>query len=436
MNILNRYPLWKVLLVLGIISGVLFLSFTIFQNSEKSILLYMIIYAAAFIIYFIGYLFVKAHPGNFSSNEKLFSSKSIIIVFAFGIFFRAVLTPTVPSTSDDVYRYIWEGKLVYNGENPFAKAPDNPDLKYLESEEYPDVVTYKDMTTIYPASAQLTFLLGYIISGENDLGLKLIYLLAEILTFIFILKILELRKSNKNLLILYAWLPLPIMEYFINSHIDVVGIAFFIMFIYFILAEKYTLAVFPFAISILVKLYPIIVLPLLMKKLRLKNFTIFSTILILILVAGMLPFIPGERSVNASLFTYLSTWSFNGSFFSLFNLIFNDSYIARSIILVLFIAAVANIAIRHQDFLKGVYGVWICFIMFAATLYPWYLGWIAALNPMFGFYSLLSFFFTNNLTNLTPLSEFWEEYWWVYIIQYVPFYILLGNEFYKSLKNN
>jgi hypothetical protein len=97
-------------------------------------------------------------------------------------------------------------------------------------------------------------------------------------------------------------------------------------------------------------------------------------------------------------------------------------------------AAVGNIAIRYQDFLMGVYGVWICFIMFAATLYPWYLGWIAAINPMFGFYSLLSFFFTNNLTNLTPLSEFWEEYWWVYIIQYVPFYFLLGKEFYSIIK--
>ena len=231
----------------------------------------MIIYASAFIIYFIGYLFVKAHPDNSSSSNKLFSSKSIIIIFSFGIIFRPVLIPTVPSTSNDVYRYIWEGKLIANGENPFAKAPDNPELNYLQSEDYPEIVTYKDMTTIYPAAAQLTFLIGYIISGETDTGLKLLYLIAEILTFIFILKILHLRKVNRNFLLLYAWLPLPIMEYFINSHIDVVGIAFFVMFIYFILAERHVLAVFPFALSILVKLYPIIVLPLLMKKLRLRR---------------------------------------------------------------------------------------------------------------------------------------------------------------------
>lgn len=434
MNILNRLPRWKILLVLGIVLTSLYLCFTIFQNSEKSILLYMIIYASAFVIYFIGYLVVKNDNEIIKDKTKLFSSRSIIIIFLFGVLFRLVLIPAVPSTSDDVYRYIWEGKLVYHGENPFEKAPDNPDLKYLHSQDYPDLVTYKNMTTIYPAAAQLIFLTGYLLSGENDLGLKLLYLLAEIFTFIFILKILTLRKISKSLLILYAWLPLPIMEYFINSHIDVVGITFFVIFIYYMLIDKYTVAVFPFALSILIKLYPIIVLPLLMKKLRLKNFVFFSSVLIVILTVGMVLFIPDERSVNASLFTYLSTWSFNGSFFSLFNLIFNDSYIARSIILILFMAAVGNIAIRYQDFLMGVYGVWICFIMFAATLYPWYLGWIAAINPMFGFYSLLSFFFTNNLTNLTPLSEFWEEYWWVYIIQYVPFYFLLGKEFYSIIK--
>ena len=155
--------------------------------------------------------------------------------------------------------------------------------------------------------------------------------------------------------------------------------------------------------------------------------------LIIIIIAAMIPFIPSERSVNASLFTYLSTWSFNGSIYSLFKLIFSDAYTARSIILVLLMVAVGNIAIRYDDFLKGVYGVWICFIMFAATLYPWYLCWAAAINPMFGFYSLLSYFFTNNLTNLSPLSEVWTEYWWVYLIQYIPFYILLSYEFYKTI---
>jgi alpha-1,6-mannosyltransferase len=429
MKIINHYPLFNLLLLLGIITELLYLGFTIFQNSEQSITLYMIVYAAAFIIYFIAYLFIKYQ----SKDEiKLLSSKSITLIFIFGMIFRATLLPTVPSTSDDVYRYIWEGKLVFHGENPFAKAPNSPELDHLHTDQFPDLVTYKDMTTIYPAAAQVIFMLSYMISGESDLGLKLIYLLAEILTFIFLIKILELRKLNRNLLLVYSWLPLPIMEYFVNSHIDVVGISFFVMFIYFMLKDKYLAAVLPFAISVLIKLYPLMIFPLLMKKLRLKNFIIFSSILMFLIIAGMFPFIPTERSVNASLFTYLSTWSFNGSFYSLFNLIFNEST-ARSIVLVLLMVAVGNIAIRYNDFLKGVYGVWICFIMFAATLYPWYLGWAAALNPMFGYYSLFSFFFTNNLTNLTPLSAEWQEYWWVYLIQYIPFYLLLLREFYKTV---
>lgn len=413
-----------ILIGLGAAAELLFAAFLVFQQPRETIDIYMIVYAITFLLMLAGYFLIR--------NEE--SGKLIKIVFVFGLLFRATLIPTEISTSDDVYRYIWEGKVIANGYNPFEYAPNSDELKHLASERLPEEVAFNHMTTIYPPVAQAVFVAGYLISGENAIGLKIIYLLAELLTFIFLLKLFEVRGMNRNYFILYAWLPLPIMEYFINAHVDVVGIAFFVMFLYFMQKNNYLVAAIPFAFGFLTKLYLLIVAPLLLRELRLKRTFYFYLIITAITILLFLPLIPQERSVNESLFTYLSHWTFNGSVYYLFNLIFNDNYIARSICLILFVAIAGNIALRYDDFLKGVYGVWICFILFMPTLYPWYLGWAAAVNPFFAFSSVTSLFFTVNVTNFTPMGEVWKEYWWAYLIQYVPFYILLAKEFTDVLK--
>ncbi|MCF8242500.1 MAG: glycosyltransferase 87 family protein [Melioribacteraceae bacterium] len=339
--------------------------------------------------------------------------------------FRITLITTTPSTSDDVYRYLWEGKVLYNGYNPYEYPPESQALEHLHSDKLPEFVTFKHMTAVYPAAAQLIFYINYFFSGENDTALKLIYLVSEVITIMFILLLLRLKNKNQLFVILYAWLPLPVMEFFINSHIDAVGIAFFVMFIYFIEKDKLVHAAIPFALGILIKLYPIIFFPLLIKKIGFKKSLLFGLTSGLIILIFTLPFIPHESSINDSLSRYLSKWSFNGSFFRLFYLIGISGELARSINLVLFVILVGVIASHYHEFTKAVYAVWICFIMFSATLYPWYLGWIAAVNPLYSFASINTLFFTINFSNFTPLGDEWHEYLWVYLIEYLPFYLLL-----------
>ncbi len=433
-------------LIIGIIIELLFLAFAVLQNSEPSIVLYMVIYASVFILFLISYFLIKNKKIAFESKlilkaEKTFKIGAVpLVIIAFALLYRITLIPTVPSTSDDVYRYIWEGKILAHGYNPFETAPDDPELNFLHSEQLPEKVTFPHMTSIYPTVAQAVFLFNSLVAGESDWGMKLIYLLCEFFTLIFLVKIFELRNQNPSYVILYAWLPLPIMEYFINSHIDAVGIMFFIAFVFLILSEKYIQAAFVFSLSVITKMIPIVTFPLLLKKLGLKKTTVFTAIFLVTSLVLLYPLIPENRPINQSFFTYLQNWSFNGSVYSFLNGILEDGILSRQITALLFIITVLIISIKYSDFLKAVYSVFIAFAVFAATLYPWYLGYLAALNPFFGFYSVLSLFFTINLTNLTPLADVWTEYTWVYIVEYVPFYFLLAIELLfllnKKIKTN
>ena len=400
----------------------------------------MIVYAISFLLFLCGFYIIKllVRSGKNDAGDikvPIPVSRTALIIIAAGIIFRITLIPANPSTSDDVYRYIWEGKILSSGYNPFEYPPDDERLNHLHSAELPSKVTFPSMTTIYPAIAQYTFAAAYSMTGENGAGLKIIYLIAELVTFIFIIKILRIKKLNTAYVLLYAWLPLPIMEYFINSHIDVIGIAFFTVFIFYVLKNNYLIAAIPFSLAVLTKILPLFFLPLLFKKFRLIKLFVFTLAAFIICTLIMYPLVPAEKSVNESLFTYLSTWSFNGSLYSLLSMAFSDSSVVRSILLIVFMVFVGNIALRYDDFLKAVYGVWICYIVFAATLYPWYLGWISAVNPFYSFSSVMSLLFTVNLTNFSPLGNVWKEFWWVLVIQYVPFYLFLIKDFYNPLSD-
>jgi hypothetical protein len=138
-----------------------------------------------------------------------------------------------------------------------------------------------------------------------------------------------------------------------------------------------------------------------------------------------LPFISSDIEVLTGLLKYLSRWEFNGSVYNLIKIVFSSGQIARLVCAVFLSVSVLIIAIRYKDFTRAVFAVFLCIVIFSTTLYPWYLGWIAALNIFNPFYSVLSLSFTINFSNFTPLAEKWKEYPVVWIIQYIPFYGLL-----------
>ena len=69
-----------------------------------------------------------------------------------------LLLGTDPTLSDDVFRYVWEGRLVGLGFDPFDLAPDAPALATLavDSPEWAGI-NHKGLPAIYPPGAQWVF---------------------------------------------------------------------------------------------------------------------------------------------------------------------------------------------------------------------------------------------------------------------------------------
>jgi len=439
------------LLICGILSEIFYLIFIIL-NKDRNISLYMLVYFESFILFFFGYFLITKKqidresnndsiPGaalvqskllkilNINSNERI-KLKIPLLIISFGIIFRITLLLTSYTTSDDIHRYLWEGKVLVNGHNPFTTPPNDSSLIYLQDDNF-EKVTFKNISAIYPPLSQIVFAVNYLIGGNSTIFLKIIYLIFELLTLIFILKILVLKGKDPKLVLLYAWLPLPIMEYFINAHLDLIGITFLILFIYYFEKQKYHTSSIMLALAFLTKLLALFLLPLVIKKVGLKKALIFYAIFSLICLIFYLPFISKNSDILSGLLKYVAHWEFNGSIYNLIKFVFSRGDIAKMVCAVLLSFSVLIISFRYKNFLNGVFAIILCVVIFSTTLYPWYLGWIAALNVFVGFFSVLSLFFTINFSNFTPLAEKWKEYPIVWIIEYVPFYSLLFYDLWK-----
>ena len=421
---------WNKFLALGFLIELLLLYFTFSNSASPNILLYIIIYSLFFLLFLLTVQLVKkSERKNISLFGREFSLVQVIVLF--GLLFRLTLVPTAPTTSDDYYRYLWEGKILLHGVNPYEKNPADSSLNFLHGKDLPSKVTFKTMAAIYPPAAQLIFAAGYFISGESPVGLKLIYLLCEFFTLLFLLKLFRLQKENEHQIIFYAWLPLPVMEFFVNAHLDAAAVMFFVMFLYYTMKENLIGSSLSFAFSFLIKLYPVFILPLLLKKFWFKKAVFFYLLFLVVVVAFYLPFLPDNKPLTGSIFKYLSRWEFNGSIYNFLNMFLHNGQTTRLICTVCLVAAVAVISLRYKNFLSAVYTVLLVMIIFSPTFFPWYLGWISAVNPFIQFTSVMSLLFTINLTNVTPMGKVWQEYTWVLLLEYIPFFVLLSYDLYK-----
>uniref|UniRef100_A0A832G0X4 Uncharacterized protein n=1 Tax=Ignavibacterium album TaxID=591197 RepID=A0A832G0X4_9BACT len=352
----------------------------------------------------------------------------IISLIAIGIFFRIILFPIGPIASDDVYRYLWDGKVQANGINPYTYAPTDEALKHLHSELLPAKVNFQHLKTIYPPFSQWMFLIAYLIAGESVLGIKLLLLISEFLTIVLIFLSLKNFKINEKYSLIYALSPLPILQFFIDAHLDGFGITLLALFLYFISKNKLLYAYFTLGFSIAAKLITIMIYPFLLKGRSIRNF--LSVIIVPIVTVALL-YLP--YSINGfpfeSLFIFAQKWYSNGAIFTLFQKIFSDNFIARLISLSLFFVSFVWLYFSEKSFKEKIYQIFVLFFIFSPVVHPWYLSWVALLTALNFRWSGVVFISTISIANIYAMNYIllnkWEMSNWFLLLEYLPVIVLL-----------
>ena len=118
--------------------------------------------------------------------------------------------------SDDVHRYLWEGRLVRLGLSPYAAPADAPQFSALHDADWA-AMNHQDQLTVYPPLAELIFAgLGAAVDAPW------IYKLAFTLAELAVLPLLAALGGRERLrwLALYACNPVPVLSFAGEAHFD------------------------------------------------------------------------------------------------------------------------------------------------------------------------------------------------------------------------
>ncbi|SBO42058.1 DUF2029 domain-containing protein [Cyanobium sp. NIES-981] len=124
---------------------------------------------------------------------------------------RLLLLPMEPS--DDLWRYLWEGKIQLEGFNPFLLAPDAPALEALRTPWWGQI-NHPGVTAIYPPLTQLLFRL-LALAGPSVLLLKLGVVAADLAVCALLA-----RRFGHRAALLVAWNPLVLVCLAGGGHFD------------------------------------------------------------------------------------------------------------------------------------------------------------------------------------------------------------------------
>jgi alpha-1,6-mannosyltransferase len=321
-----------------------------------------------------------------------------------------------PGQDDDIHRYLWDGRVQRLGYDPYVVVPSDPALSSLHTSET-RTLNNPDVPSPYPAGAQLFFRAVTAIH-ESTFALKVAFVVCDLAIALVLLDILRCSRQGMHWVLAYAWHPLLAIEVAGSGHIDIVG-ALLLLVSFAALGRRWrAVAAVAFGLAIAVKLLPSVLLPLYLKRVRIRDFILAA------IVVGILyvPFLKREWIPIGSLGTYVQSFRFNDPVFATLEPAVAPQLLAVLALLVGFLIAIrlrgGSPPLSSGAFVWPMAGSLLC----APVVYPWYLLWmlpfIRSLSTLPIIIWTVSIIPTYVVWHLRTLGRPWSVPGWVTLVEY------------------
>ncbi len=292
------------------------------------------------------------------------------LAVALGLFLRLPWLVGPPTLSDDVWRYLHDGRAQVAGVNPYRYPPSAPEVDAFAGPERP-LINHPELRTVYPPGAQLMFLVSAILGG-SVLAWRAVLLICELALAAALVTVLRRRNLPPGRVAAYLLHPLPVIEFAGNGHVD--GVALAALVVGLALLERKPLASgAAFACSIASKYLPVPVVPFAVRSLDGRGRWLFTTACLGALFAVYLPYL--SVPPFGSLDTFATTFEFNGSFYRMFTLLLTPVAARGSLVLAL-LSVLAWLWWRRATADQAAFW-WIGAVLLASPIvHPWYVTWL------------------------------------------------------------
>ncbi len=372
---------------------------------------------------------------------------------------RVLLLPLPPTLSNDVLRYVWDGRVLLAGANPYRLAPEAEALRPLRDELWQGL-HHRDVPTVYPPLAQGFFVAAAALPGSarfQVMALKLLLTAMDLAACAGLVYLARRRGLPAARALWYAWNPVVALEVAGMGHVDALGVAAVVATVA-LLERREPRAVFGAAASavaaVAAKLVPLVAIPMWTRQSHdRRRFGLLACGLLAALASAMLWSTGG---MPPGVLRYGVAWEFNGPLFEplwrvlelarsprwvelgldrlkaatgmheLFNRLYPFNYPQLHAKLVLGLLCVAAVlrSLRRRDPITGTGELLGTILLCSATVYPWYALWVLPWAALAGNRAWLA------LAALLPLSYLAQPGGlpllpWIYLAIWAPFTLLL-----------
>ncbi|SDR87507.1 hypothetical protein SAMN04515667_0884 [Formosa sp. Hel1_31_208] len=388
-----------------------------------------------------------------------YANKNIKFLTLIAFLSRAIFILAIPNLSQDFYRFIWDGRMILECFNPYLYTPES----FMLSGEFP-VAQAKELYagmgqlngshfTNYPPINQLCFVIAGLFSGYSISGsvivLRLLIITADFGTFFFGKRLLERLNIPVKNIFWFLLNPLIIIELTGNLHFEGVMIFFLVWSIYLLHLGKWKWAALIFALSISVKLIPLLFLPLLFKYFKkgasetydLKKLVLFYGIVGIATLLLFAPFFSFAFVNNyaKTIGLWFQNFEFNASIYYIAREIgylfrgYNEIASIGKILAILVFLFVMGLALFRNriDTKKLITTMLLAFTFYlflSTTVHPWYLATLLILNVFTNYKFPLVWSFVIILSYLSYLhlnKADKSENLWIIAIEYSVVYAAL-----------
>jgi alpha-1,6-mannosyltransferase len=368
----------------------------------------------------------------------------LALILGIAVAVRIAVLAAPPFLSSDVYRYVWDGRVIAAGVNPYCYLPVDPHLASLRDEAiFPRINRANYAPTIYPPMAEAIFFAVTRIS-ERVTAMKLAMVVFEATAIWLLLQLLIGEGLPALRIIVYAWHPLPVWEFAGSGHIDAAIIALVALALWSRRRRRRGwLTGLALAAGTLVKFYPAVLFPALWRRWEWRMPALFAAVLVL----AYLPFLGVGWRVFGFLPGYLVEEGFasGGAGFYPWTVaqailplagVSDIAYLAAAACLLAGLAV--YLAARRTDAQSDVFGAALlaaAFIFLLSPHYPWYFAWLIVFACLLPWASLLWLTLASFLLYLVPVGSQLVRDHHRFLVEsaiYVPFLALAAIDLWRQ----
>tara|TARA_B110000046_G_scaffold47958_1_gene53038 strand:- start:14087 stop:15421 length:1335 start_codon:yes stop_codon:yes gene_type:complete len=365
------------------------------------------------------------------AKKKTFNQLLVV-----SILYRLFFLLSIPTLSDDYFRFVWDGQLMLNGINPFDLLPKEVSIKFPNKAELFAGMNSPNYYTVYPPISQIVYFLGAWLSPNSILGsivvIRSVILICEIGLIILLPKLLRAININPLNSLWYALNPLVIIELTGNLHFEGIVIFFFLLAVYLFALNKEKLGAIAWSFAAATKLIPIFFLPIVLRKLSFKKAAIFYSIFGIVFIALWIPFYNSTLLPHflKSFSLYSKTFEFNASVYYIIRAIGFEitgwniietagPWLANTAYLAILIILLKKKIISWNGFFVALLFAISAYYLLALIVHPWYSITLVflAVFTRFRFPMLWSFLVV--LSYWTYSNPAFQENFWLIALEYL-----------------